>query len=32
MSTEEEGEIEHAITVENGAIWPGTVGRKIKQE
>jgi len=28
---EEEG-IEHAITVESGAIWPGTVGRKIGQE
>jgi len=30
MSTEEEGEIEHAIIAENGAIWPGTVGRRIK--
>jgi len=27
-----EEEIEHAITVESGAIWPGTVGRKIEQE
>ena len=32
MSIGGEGEIEHAITVENGAIWPGTVGRKIGQE
>jgi len=30
--TEEEGEIEHVITVESGAIWPEIVGRKIGQE
>jgi len=30
MSTEEKGEIEHVITVESGAIWPGIVGRKIE--
>jgi len=28
----EDGEIEYAITVESGAIWPGTVERKIGQE
>ena len=31
MSTEEEGEIERAITVGNGAIWPEIVGKEIKQ-
>jgi len=31
MSIEEEGEIEHAITVGNGAIWPEIVGKEIKQ-
>jgi len=32
MLTEEKGEIGHVITVESGAIWPGIVGRRIKQE
>jgi len=29
---EKEGEIEHTITVESGAIWLGIVGKKIGQE
>ena len=32
MSIGGKGEIEHAITVENRATWPGTVGRKIGRE
>jgi len=32
MLTKEEGEIGHIIIVKSGAIWPGIVGRKIKQE
>jgi len=31
MSIEEEGEIGHVTTVESLAIWPETVGRRIKQ-
>jgi len=32
MLTEEERKIGHVIIVESRAIWPGIVGRKIKQE
>jgi len=32
MLTEEKEKIGHVITVESGTIWPGIVGRRIKQE
>jgi len=31
MLTEEEGEIERAIIVGNGAIWPEIVGKEVKR-